>query len=101
MTGHRFSALSCAMAGLALVLAGCGSQATTTGPQVRTSGRAKARSTARPRRSKLSVSVASAGILPAAIQDAAAVSLDQGRLVLLGGVDAGDASTPSIVVLAN
>jgi hypothetical protein len=54
----------------------------------------------RPARLRLRISVANAGELPAAVQDAAAVSLDRGRLVLLGGVDAADASTPSIVVLA-
>jgi hypothetical protein len=39
------------------------------------------------------------GALPAALQDAAAVSLDGERLVLLGGLDQSDTSTTSIMTL--
>jgi hypothetical protein len=40
------------------------------------------------------------GMLPAALQDAAAVSLGGERLVLLGGLDASDTSTAALTVIA-
>lgn len=92
--------LPCGAAGLALGLLGCGSQSLTTGAHTQAPGRTQAASPVRRGRLRLRVSVTTTGDLPEAVQDAAAVSLDQNRLALLGGVDAADASTASIVVLA-
>ena len=48
-------------------------------------------------RTEISVRVAAAGTLPAAVQDAAVASLGGGSLLLLGGIDAAQHSTSEIV----
>ena len=48
-------------------------------------------------RTEISVRVAAAGALPAAVQDAAVASLGGGSLLLLGGIDAAQHSTSAIV----
>jgi outer membrane protein assembly factor BamB len=50
-------------------------------------------------RTEIAVDVASAGRLPAAVQDAAVAANGRGSLLLLGGIDAAGTSTASVVEL--
>jgi hypothetical protein len=58
------------------------------------------RSTGSPRPVAVRLLVRRTGTLPAALEDAAAASLGQGRVVLFGGLDAADTSTATITALA-
>lgn len=90
--GLRWAGSSLAAAGLTLGVLGCGSG---TG---NTTSSSKHQRPARRVSGVQSVTVATVGQLPAAVADPAAVSLDDKRLVLLGGLDSTDNSTASITV---
>src|SRR5207302_7458772 len=96
---RKLPAARWAVAGVVLGLLGCSSQ----GPMTSAPAGAPAPKQASPpaRLAPRKLGVRMAGELPAAVRDAAAVSSDQDRLVLLGGVNAAGASTSSIVEITN
>ena len=83
----------------AVALAACGG--TSSSSSVGTNPRAKAHTAPAVAQSLESVSVTTAGMLPKAVQDAAAAPLADGRLVLLGGIDDSGGSTASIQTVGN
>src|SRR5438067_13773605 len=75
------------------VLAGCG------GSNTQAPSGSSTRAAAGAKRTLTSVSAASVGSLPAAVEDAAIAPLADGRLALLGGIDSSQSSTDAILTL--
>jgi hypothetical protein len=95
--GSRTSAgLPLALGTLTIGLLGCGSQSARSDKPGRAAAIRRPSPTLRSARSNPTVTVPAAGELPTAMKDPAFVALDDSRLALLGGLDAGDASTAPV-----
>lgn len=93
MRGTRWVRRAGVIALAATVLSACGG---TSGSSTHAASR---RSAPRHNRILKSLSVASIGTLPAAVEDAAVAPIADGRLALLGGIDSADTSTDAILAL--